>query len=487
VPGTTVIERDSPNPASAPTDGSVWFVAEAAIRGDHTKAIRITSPAQVLSLLDGDCSYSFGPTAVKRFFASGGSTVYYGRVVGPTPVKASALIAGAVGNVLKIEADSVGAWGNGATGGLTYAVTNGAVGGSATRQIQVYRNAVLVETSAEFDAATLQAAVDWSGLSSYVRLTLQGGSGLATVAAATNLTGGTDDNANITAAQRAAALTVLSANLGPGQVSMPGITALQSRQDLIAHAQATNRRVVIDGQDLGPAGKATLKSDIVSARAAPGAQAGGTFTPWIVVPGTAAGSTRTIPPCSDVAALIAVTDRKFGPNQPAAGDQGIIRNAIGLTQTFSDADADELNEASQNLIRVIDGQIQVYGWRTLLDKASNPNHWMLSNERLMMYIKARGRAIGKHYVFRKLDGRTLEDCKIEMSGMLLDYYNAGDLVPDPADKRPGTAFRVDVGSNVNTPTTIQAGLLNVEITVRMASFAETVVIGVTKISLQQSV
>jgi hypothetical protein len=66
--------------------------------------------------------------------------------------------------------------------------------------------------------------------------------------------------------------------------------------------------------------------------------------------------------------------------------------------------------------------------------------------------------------------------------MLLAFYNEGSLY----GTTPQEAYSVDVGSSVNTPTTIANGELHAVLSVRMSPDAEWVVIEVVKVASNQA-
>lgn len=484
----TVEDRDTAIPRTAPTDSGVGFMAEAALKGDHTRAQEIRSMTQFERVYGTEASYSYLHRAARQFFDRGGSKLIVGRVVGPAAVLATANVT-ATGTTLVVNASSVGIWANGATGGISYDIVNGAVGGGATRQFVIKLNGVEVERSAEFDA-TRQAVVDWSQNSDYVRIALGGGSGLPATSTATNLAGGTDDNANITQAQRDAALALFLPKYGPGQVNQPGITTQAAHTSTIAHCELTDRAPVLDAPDVTATGKATLKTARDALKALTGAKRGAIFAPWIDIPGNAPGTTKAVPPGCIVMGRIARADTLVGPGQPAAGDYGLVDRAVRLRADFNDADAEELEESSVNLIREVNGDFLILGWRNLLDKTQNPSSWMWSNDRLLMFIRSTFRSIGGKYRGRMIDGRlqAINDFGTELTGFLRRLAVSGQLVPDPDDQRVDTAFRLDVGptDEINSRTDQEAGRLEAEAAVRMAGFAEDVVIGLARVRLTQA-
>jgi hypothetical protein len=475
LPGITVTRRDTSPPAASPTDTSVWFVTGITEKGQQAP-IQISSMADYATLLGGRVSYGILYDALDVFFREGGSSAYVSRVVGPNPVAASHTFQSATpDNSLVISANSVGAWGN----GLSVAIVAGVGGG--TYQVQVSQGGVIVEQSG--DLTTQQDAVDWSQTSDYLSIALGNGTHPPAIVAATPLTLGDDDHVDATETQWEAALARFTKDLGPGQVSAPGRTTGQAGIDLLAHAAANNRVALLDLAD--SASKATLVT--AAAALASNGEFGGCFTPWAVVPGVVAGTTRTVPYSAVEAGIMARNDTGGeSPNQAAAGEHGISQYALGLSQAaFTDSDRSALNDAGVNVARIINGQVRTYGYRSLVNPAAKPNYVQLSVGRLLMAITAQALAIGERYIFGQIDGRgnLFAEYGGDLDAMLARFYNEGSLY----GATPADAYSIDVGPNVNTTSTIQAGQINSSLQLRVSPFGETVNLFVTNRAVTDTV
>jgi hypothetical protein len=442
----------------------------------------LNGPADAAVKIGDRVSYSAARDAMDIV----GASSYFARVVGPNPVLAT-LNMTATGVTHTINAKTVGDWANGAAGGLSVQVIQGPAGGASYRQYVVFLNAVEVERSPEFadNIASRQAVVDYSVSLTYVNITLGAGSGIPAVAAAANLAGGTDDRANAGETEWAAAINRFTPDLGPGQVSMLGRTTDTAHTNLLAHALASNRFALLDGPNTLV--KATLLANASPLRALLTAPYGALYAPWVSYPGTAPGTTRTLPPSMFVARAMASNDATDGPNQPSAGDWGLIGDALGLGFTaaipLTDLDYQDLNAAGVDMLRVINGILGIYGARTLADPATKPLKWKASNQRLEMLIKAECGEVGQQFQFREIDGQgiTLAAWHGALTERMLRLYNRGDLYPDPLDRRPETAFVVETGPTVNTAALIADGILSAEIAYRPSSFAELVRVKVTNV------
>lgn len=275
-----------------------------------------------------------------------------------------------------------------------------------------------------------------------------------------------------------AALDRLTADLGPGQVSAPGSNDAGVQGLLLDHAEVTNRVALLDGPVSGTAAELIAAGEAF--QSAGNGRYGAAFAPGAIVPGVASGTQRTVSWASVVAGIIARNDVPFTPNQAAAGVNGVSLYALDLTTRYTDLEYEAINEAGVNMARNRYGTLEMYGFRSLVDPVAHPEWLNFGNARLNMAIVAQANAIAERYVFSQIDGRNrmIGDFGGELAAMLVPFYEAGALYGDTADQ----AFRVNVGSQVNTPATIANGELHAVLEVRMSPFAELVVIEIVKVS-----
>ena len=480
MPGTTIVRSETPPNRSRVIQSGTAFAIGLTGKGSLADArVPARSFSEWTSRFGARADAPYLYDAAEAFFREGGSLLFTSRVLGPSALEASLNLSDGSGTTLVVKAKSPGAWGNGATGGLSVDVD---VSGSDFT-LNVYLNAVLVETSPTL--ADQAAALAWAQYSSYITLSAGANSGdPVNTVGAQNLTGGTDDRANAVDAHYLAALTQFTEDLGPGQVACPGGTTAARQNQLLDHAATYNRIALLDGPDTGV--KATALS-AAGAITSANARFGGMFGPWIKVPGVTPGTFRTIPPSLVVAGIIARNDGSgHTPNEAAAGDLGQSLFGLDVSQVaWSKSDRGELNTAGFNVVRFMDGGVRVYGFRSLADPVTEDNYINLANMRLYMEIAAKADAIAERYVFRQLDGQrhTVSEYGGALTGMLLPYHAAGALYGETASE----AFNVDVGEAVNTDATMAAGQLNAKIALRMSPFAEDVIINLTKTRTTEAV
>lgn len=495
-PIVNVTAAAAPTPRSSPTDTGVCGVA----------LITRTGPVRMLTTLDADFSlndwlsgygggsltngrlaYSVGYDWVESFFRNGGNKLYTTRVVGPNPVKASLNLTG-TGTTLVVTANEFGDLAN----TKKIDVINGPINGAGFRQIRLLENdgVTVIDKTVEFNVTSTVAGVVLGATSNVpITITLGGGSGLPVVLAATALSGGTDDHANITQTQIDAALTNLFIDLGPMQVAAPDWQTSTAHLSLLSHGATYNRFGLCDPVDTTT--KSTVLTNAGLLKGTTNGAYGAMYHPWVTVAALAPGGTgRSVPPSAFAAAKMATTDASDGPAQSPAGQWGVLTFATSINATWSrlpagSSDADNFADAGVNLIVVDNNQIKLFDILTLAP--TDDEFQQIGVARWRMSIVARGKAVGKAIQFSKINRAVISSFESALTGMLTADFNAGALFADLADPRPETAFNVVTTDPVNTTTTINMGQLNAAISARPVKGGRTVNITIAAAPLTQAV
>lgn len=467
LPGVNVTVGDAvPNQSNAIDSGTAFMVG-LTDRGATDAPLLVRSLTEARRVLGPRVSYGVTLDALETFFREGGNRAYVGRIVGPAAVAADADLSDGSNPTLTVSAASPGEWGD----ALDVEVTAGSESG--TFVLTVSEDSTVVEVSP--DLADNAAAVAWAQNSAYVRVEDLGEGDPE--AATASLSGGDDDRANVSNDEVEVALGLFAADLGPGQVCYPGATDGDSHLSLAAHAAANNRVALLDATDTATA--STIEAEAVAARAEGNGKVAALLAPWATIPGITAGTTRTVPYSAVQAGMIARSDAATSnPNVPVAGENGSARFATGLSQSYSDADRETLNDAGVTVALVKYGQVRTYGTRSLANPSTEDNWTQFQNARLAAVISARANAIAESFLFDQIDGRGIKIAEFggDLQGMLLPLYSLGALY----GATPEEAFAVDVDS-VNTPETIADGELNAAIAVKMSPAAERVLISISKV------
>lgn len=475
MPGVITTITDSVVTSGVQSATGKWLVVGEAARGSTDTYEVVRNMTEFVAKIGA--RFTTSPLlydSADEFFAGGGSVLIVARVVGPSAVKASFTLLDATNaSSLKVTADSPGAWANGATGGLTVQVTHPSTGFA----VVVAYAGTTVFTTPEF--ASVAEAVAWSfDNPSWVKLTDQASVAIPKVVAATNLASGADDRGSIVTASWTAALARLITDLGPGQVSAPGISTTAICQAVLDHCATMGRTPILDGPN---SVVASDFSSVVTAVSGTGKKRGAVYGPWAVIRGLTPTTTRQIPYSAVQAAMTARSDGngtlpKVG--LPVAADNGFVADSSlvqDLTVHWDKATRDTLNAAGVNAARVspATNRVQTYGNTTMANTGTEPAWVQMHASRVFMYAQARGNEISEHYVERPLDPdrKTINEYGSKLEAFLEDLRADEQIANDPK-----TA--VDVGLQVNTDTTIAAKELHARMGVKPTGAADTVYLNV---------
>ncbi len=478
-PGTDVIIRELPSSRSIPTDTGTWFVCGPAEKGPLVPTL-IQSLSEFVSIFGDRVSYSFLYDALDVFFKEGGKYAYVSRVVGDSAVASHCHFNDAeAAEAITVTANSVGVWGDSLKAQIVAGV-------GVDTFVIVVTDSSDVELERSPDLVDQAAAILWSASSKYVVVTHSTSANNPAVHAGVALAGGADDHAAADDDNWSDSLDKFEKSFGPGQVSMPGRTVEASQLLLLLHAQANQRIALVDLADSGD------HDDLITDATALvgdniGSEWAGAFAPWAIVPGVVAGTSRTVPYSAVAAGIIARNDATLSPNRAAAGEvAGKSLYATGLSQDrWIDDERTELNEAGVNVAISRLGTVMTYGFRTLADPVNAPNWLNLANSRLLMAIAAAGNEIMEEALFDQIDGRGLLFGRIagELTAVCQGFYDEGSLY----GATPGEAYKVNLGSDVNTSATIAAGEIHAEISVRTSPMAEWNVLELVKVPITQNI
>lgn len=473
MPGVIVKLTNAPSPRVSISDTGKYMATGMTNRGPVGVVNEAFSLADFTTQADGRVGYGLLMyDAADRYFAEGGGSFLWARVVGPSAVAASVTLNnGSTQTTLVVTANSPGEWANGSTAGLSVAVVAGV--GMGTYALNILLNGVIVEQSG--DLTTDADAVAWSAGSAWVVVTLSSHTGPPVVAGAANLTGGVTDQVDIVTAQWTAANLLFTDDYGAGTEGCPGITTPAIQETVAAHSETVLGRVcTFDGVNTSSA--ATLEAAGTTLTGQNGARKSALFVPWGVAQGVGTSVPRTVPYSAVQAGIIARRNASAAippVSQPAAGDNGVAESLIGLAQSWDPATREALNSANVNVaILDTDGQIKTYGYRSLANSATDPAWKWFSAAQLIAYIEVEGKAILKSFVLQGIDpgGLIFQRAGGELEAFLTSISSMISNDPTAA---------VNIGDDVNTEDTIAAGQVNAALTIQPLGVAETVTLNIT--------
>lgn len=278
-------------------------------------------------------------------------------------------------------------------------------------------------------------------------------------------------------------LAQIPANMGPGQVSAPGIVTGADQADIASWCAETNRVYLADAAD--GANDAAIQALGTAIRGGTGAHFASIWPDKLIIPGSGS-STREVPASVVAAALMARNDIATGnPALAAAGTQGTCRYVLGIKSERDKTSRDALAEYGANLFADVYGTTRAYGFRTCADLTTLPHWWDLSGTRTIMAVRARAAAIGEEFMFGTVDaeGGFLARYESALAGMLAELQDVGALFGTTTD--PGYVVRA--GWNVNPREEVAQGKVTAEIELRVSPFAESIRITIIRRPITEGV
>lgn len=471
--GVIVVEGDR-LPSSQRTPGSVdtaIFVGEAT-RGPADRLIEINGAAELDAAIGAPFGGSHLRRAVDAFFADGGLRALVRRAVDATAVTAKAAVPGAGGTVLNLEADGPGTWGN----LLTLTVADGV---SGRKLLTLKENGA---TKASVEASSTAEAIGRLSKATPIKVTAGATAWPPTNAASITFTGGVAADSAVTDANILSALATVSYKVGPATLAVPGRTSATVHDALFRHGQANGFHVLADLPDIPEA--ASLITQAAGTRLLDNEKAGRAgqlLWPWEVV-SVGPYLDIPVPPSGGLAGRMARVDRDSPRRQAraAAGPQYASRNAIDVTRTPTDADADLLADAGITLIRKEPEGVCAMGAKNVVDGQRWPQYLFAAGHRTRMAIVDQARAVVRPFLFDALDGEgvRLETIKGVVENVCKPYSEEpqGGLYDENGDR----GYSVSIGS---TQTELAQGLVRIVLALRTSPSIDMVVIEFTAVAL----
>lgn len=480
---------------------STFFVAGTAPRGPADEAVMILSTADFEKVYGKYDAATTLHAAVRTFFAEGGTRCYVARAVDGGDEATVTLVNGS-DNFVVVTSVGVGT----SYEDIDIVVADGY--GADTVRISVVDDGTVVWRSG--DLATCAAIVSAlnANVGYLVTATLGGDAGDGTGVGDANLPsfltftlGGTaaDSDAVDADAIADAIDDLFGADFGPGAVAAPGVPYDAQPDDdedvvifgerLLAHCAANRRIALLAPENTTDADD--LKGDVPDWYGKENAEYGAIYFPWVQIP-DGLGGTIEVSPEAYVAGARARAHTHTGPWKPGAGEVASSQYVTGLYlppgQSWTRADADELDGYQVNTIRVVNGSIRVYGANTLSGDVTN---W-----RFITYRDTVNAIVGlievalEPYVFAPIDSRGGVFGQIDASirALLASFAAAGGLYARTVDDEevdPGYTVLVD---SVNNPASqIAEGRISAEVGLRVSPIGETINVTIYKSGLTTAI
>jgi hypothetical protein len=208
----------------------------------------------------------------------------------------------------------------------------------------------------------------------------------------------------------------------------------------------------------------------------------GFYYPWLKVfdPVTQlqdsdSDGTLAVPPSGHVAGIFARVDTERGVFKAPANE--VVRGALGLTHPLSKGDQGELNRHGVNCIRALNGNIYVWGARTVGGEANQDLQYINVRRTLLFLRESIDEGI-QWAVFEPNTPALWASITRNVTSFLTTMWRAGALFGSTAKD----AFYVKCDAETNTAETINAGQVVTEVGVAIVRPAEFVIFRLSQFS-----
>lgn len=393
---------------------------------------------------------------------------------------------------LVLTANGYGTWGN----DLSVTVASGTVAGAVTISLE-YDGSLLMSTG---NVTTVDQAIGKINSNiiakHYVTASADGDTDAApTASAEASFTGGANGTDG-TSAQVGTALDLFISSYGAGAVSCPEFAGTTSSvgavpQLLVDHAVENNRVAILhtaagtsiaDAQDVAEYATANITDGVGLERSA-------MYYPWVYAPTSTNGVNRLIPPDGYVCGVRARAHNTTGQHQPGAGIYSTARFIVGLEREVGKTDADALDTACLNVIRIINNSIRVYGARCL--SADTENWRYLNAIEVVNYVVVEAERVLEDLLFSTIDGRNkvFADVQGRLTSLLEPLRINGALYEafDENGRRLDYGYTIKCDAALNPITNLKDGIVTARVGLRPAGVTDTIEVSIVKSNLTASV
>jgi phage tail sheath protein FI len=509
MPGVVISTAVRTGPSSATVrESSQLFVVGLAERGPVGEAVLVQSLTEFENIFGGYVAWSYLHPTVETFFEEGGTQVYVSRVAGEDAAVGELVLENEdEDSLLILKATGPGNWS--AEVGVT--VTNP---GSAFAVIIEYDGNPVYNTGVVTSLAQAVGRINSSSVASrYVVAELgpdAGAVGVSQIPAAISLTAlstGSDDLAGVDDAVLIAGLEAFNDSLGAGAVAIPdGETATLASSGgpatdydgtlksdfevsaaLIAHANANNRIAILHCGVADTAANAISKADDI--KLLEGLEHAAIYFPWVTVPTSTNGLSKTIPPDGYVAAKRAQAHNQGGAHIPAAGLISNSRYVSGTALDINKTVGDSLDSENINAIRIIQNSVRIYGARSL--SIDTENFRYITTQEIINHIVVESQRSLEDLVFGVIDGRDTIFSAItsRLIAILAPLREQGALFQafDANGKKVDNGYTVRCDSALNPVTQLAGGTVKAKVGVRTSSVGDKIEVDIIKSNLTSSV
>ncbi|WP_432194836.1 phage tail sheath subtilisin-like domain-containing protein [Streptomyces sp. bgisy027] len=254
-------------------------------------------------------------------------------------------------------------------------------------------------------------------------------------------------------------------------VAIPGAVSDAVQGAILDHCEnqyLQDRFAILDGRQTTELTKSKIQGDTRDS------SYGAIYYPWIDVGvRDADGSPVYQPPSGHIAGIYARVDTERGVHKAPANE--VIRGALGLETLVSKQGQAGLNPDGINVIRKFDGNITVWGARTMAG-ATQAEWRYISSRRLFNFLRESIDEGTQWVVFEPNAPELWSKIRRNVGAFLTTVWSSGALLGNT----PEQAFYVRCDETVNPAAVRDAGQLVVEIGVALVRPAEFVVFRISQ-------
>ncbi|MEB3360462.1 MAG: phage tail sheath subtilisin-like domain-containing protein [Synechococcales bacterium] len=255
-------------------------------------------------------------------------------------------------------------------------------------------------------------------------------------------------------------------------VAAPGVTSKAALSTIIDHCQSQGDRfAIIDTEE-----------DIAQDQLKPGSTKlpgnsdyAALYYPWIQVFDPITKGMIFVPPSGHIAGIYARVDDRRGVHKAPANEP--ILGAVGLKQDISKAKQAPLNNDGINCLRNLNGNIRVWGARTLGAGKDNPDFKYINIRRQFNYLRESIDEGTQWVVFEPNDAELWAKIRRNITAFLMNEWRKGALF----GTTPQEAFYVKCDAENNPIESRKLGQVVAEVGVAVIEPAEFVIFRINQL------